>query len=382
MIRFGTLSIILLLGVVQGVVVTALLMARRDNREANRLLAALTFAWSLRIVPYVIGYAGFYDAYPWLSFAPFAITLAYGPLIYLYVVRLTEAALPRRWWLHLLPAAAQVVYDTAIFVQPLAFKNVWNDTVHRHLIDPAQTIFTFLSLGVYVVLAARRFRAYGRWLDDATSDAGESRLRWLRNFLVAFALTVALAAAFETYNAFVRPLNYYNFFALYVWYAALVYYLGLEGWRHAGAAYPQPVPVVTRSDPPPVVAGSVTPPDWPALGRAWRERVEAGAYWRDPELTLATLADALGMSPSQTSRIVNDGLGYNFSEAINRMRVDAVRARLADPGDRCDVLEIAFDCGFRSKASFNRAFKTYAGMTPTEYRRTPYRTTTMRGADG
>jgi hypothetical protein len=48
-------------------------------------------------MPYVIGYAGFYDAYPWLSFAPFDLGLATGPLLYLYVRRLAMPALPPRW---------------------------------------------------------------------------------------------------------------------------------------------------------------------------------------------------------------------------------------------------------------------------------------------
>ena len=45
-------------------------------------------------------------------------------------------------------------------------------------------------------------------------------------------------------------------------------------------------------------------------------------------------------------------------------------AALADPTQaEVPVLTIALDAGFGSIGPFNRAFKAYAGLTPTEYRR-------------
>jgi AraC-like DNA-binding protein len=45
-----------------------------------------------------------------------------------------------------------------------------------------------------------------------------------------------------------------------------------------------------------------------------------------------------------------------------------VAARLAS-GEAGDLLAIAHDEGFGSKASFNRAFRARYGITPSEYRR-------------
>ena len=50
-------------------------MARaRGNRSAQRLLAVLLVVAVLRLMPYVLGFAGAYDAWPWLSFAPFGFS--------------------------------------------------------------------------------------------------------------------------------------------------------------------------------------------------------------------------------------------------------------------------------------------------------------------
>jgi AraC-like DNA-binding protein len=37
--------------------------------------------------------------------------------------------------------------------------------------------------------------------------------------------------------------------------------------------------------------------------------------------------------------------------------------------EKFTILSIAMDAGFNSKATFNRAFKKFAGMSPTEYQR-------------
>ncbi|MET0398971.1 MAG: helix-turn-helix transcriptional regulator, partial [Longimicrobiaceae bacterium] len=98
-------------------------------------------------------------------------------------------------------------------------------------------------------------------------------------------------------------------------------------------------------------------------------RVAEAGWWRDEELTLAALARHLGTSPRTLSRALNEGLGQSFNEFVNRMRVDAVAAELRDPARRRDLLAIALDAGFSSKASFNRAFRAYTGTTPSEFRR-------------
>ncbi len=90
--------------------------------------------------------------------------------------------------------------------------------------------------------------------------------------------------------------------------------------------------------------------------------------WRDPQLTLAKLAGELGVSAGSITRALNDGLEQNFSETINRMRVAAVEAQLTDPAERRDVLDLALDAGFSSKASCNRNFKAYTGRTPSQVR--------------
>jgi AraC-like DNA-binding protein len=112
-------------------------------------------------------------------------------------------------------------------------------------------------------------------------------------------------------------------------------------------------------------------PDWQQMGQRWLDQVKHRELWRDPDLTLANLARALGTNTSYLSKAFNEGIEQNFNECINRLRVQAVEAVLQRGGETRDLLSIALEAGFRSKTSFNRAFKAYTGHTPTEYRSTP-----------
>ena len=362
-IAFGPWSTVLAIGAAFGLAVALLLAFTRSNAAANRLLALLLLVFVLKLMPYVLGFAGFYDAYPWLSFAPFELGLAVGPLLYLHVRRLTSAALPRGWGWHLLPAALQFAYRAAIFAQPLEVKHAWNDAVHRDWIDPLETFLGLLSFAAYLWLSLRAYRGYQRWLDAHLSNREEFRIVWLRNVLVAFALAWPVWALYEAVSHGIG-FDYYQRFPLYLCFTLLVFYLGLEGWRHAATVYPLPTAPPQQGTPQPEPARR----DWAAQGRDWLARTEAAGWWRDPELGLERLARLLGTNTAYLSRALNEGLGLNFNEAINGLRVAEVCRRLREEGGDGDLLGIAFAAGFSAKTSFNRAFKAGTGQTPSQFR--------------
>lgn len=375
-IHFGAWSTTLGLGALFGLVVAGLLLSTRENRVANRLLAALIVVIVLLLVPYVIGFAGFYDAYPWLSFAPFGWALAIGPLLYLHVRQQCTGQLPAQAWRHGIPVAIKITYDCLIFVQPLAFKNDWDGRVHAPYVDPAETVLVFVSMGAYLLAAWRVHRGYQRWLADHLSNREEFRLSAQRNVLAALALLMLVWLPYEVVSH-AADLNYFDRYPLYVVMAAMVCALGLEGWRQAGLRFP--LPDATAAPEPAALVDPIEPADdpaarrdrdrdWAALGRHWQACTAEAGWWRDPALSLEKLARQLGTNTAYLSRAFNEGLGLSFNEAINRLRVEAVRRELADPANTRELLDIAFAAGFSSKSSFNRVFKALTGETPSRIR--------------
>lgn len=92
--------------------------------------------------------------------------------------------------------------------------------------------------------------------------------------------------------------------------------------------------------------------------------------YQNTELTLFTLAKRLSIHPNHLSQIINQHHKQNFFDYINEYRVNDVKeALLSGKYDNHSLLGVAFECGFNSKASFNRAFKKIAGVTPSEFRK-------------
>ncbi len=58
--------------------------------------------------------------------------------------------------------------------------------------------------------------------------------------------------------------------------------------------------------------------------------------------------------------------GITFTQYLSRVRVEKAKVLLANFNKR--VSDVAFDSGFESIPHFNRVFKRYAGMSPTQYR--------------
>ena len=81
-----------------------------------------------------------------------------------------------------------------------------------------------------------------------------------------------------------------------------------------------------------------------------------------------SLAEKLECSREELSEAINKGFLLKFNDFINSYRVEAFKTKLAEGlQDQLSLLGIAFECGFNSKATFNRAFKKFTNVSPTQY---------------
>jgi len=106
--------------------------------------------------------------------------------------------------------------------------------------------------------------------------------------------------------------------------------------------------------------------DWALEAQTLRDRILAAGWHLEPRLSSPELARRVGTNETYLSRTVNQGAGANFNRFINEIRVDEVKRKLLTDGP--DVLAIALDSGFNSKATFNRVFKDISGETPAALR--------------
>lgn len=98
--------------------------------------------------------------------------------------------------------------------------------------------------------------------------------------------------------------------------------------------------------------------------------METEFLYREHGLGIGDLAAKLNVPEHQLRALINKGLGYrNFAAFLNQYRLAEAKGALADPEQaRTPILTIAMDVGYASLATFNRAFKTEEGTTPSAYR--------------
>ncbi len=90
----------------------------------------------------------------------------------------------------------------------------------------------------------------------------------------------------------------------------------------------------------------------------------------DPELTIKSVADALNIPLHHLSWVVNEWLGHSFPDYVNVFRIEEAKQKLRSPEFRQLKIEnIGYGCGFNSKATFNRVFKKYCNVSPSQYQK-------------
>lgn len=85
-------------------------------------------------------------------------------------------------------------------------------------------------------------------------------------------------------------------------------------------------------------------------------------------LTLDDISHHIGVSKSYFSYLFKKYTNMTFIEFLTTERIKRSEFLLLDP--KAQIIDIAFDSGFLSISSFNRAFKKIKGISPSEFRKT------------
>jgi AraC-like DNA-binding protein len=368
----GVLKTIILLGVIQGAIAGSLLFWSKHNRKANRFLAiciwlmalaCLDLLLFLESVLYTSTLGGFIDA-----FIPMMVIMPIGPLLYFYIRASLE---PDFQWqkqyrrhfystlLDILPKLAAICYITGILTGlikkaiPLGY---YIDEYSVYVDIPR-----WLSLTIYLWLSARYLTNY-----QAPSNA--IVFKWLRQLVRVFMafqiLWLLFLIPYEIPGLSGKLIGLVDWYPVYIPLCVLVYWLGIKALlvhynlpvteRKPTAAIPIPADMVDQTI------------------QLLKKAMEQDALYLDPSLSLASLSGHTGIAPKTISAVLNQHLHTSFNEFVNECRIREFKKRLLQPDQQnLTITSIAFDCGFNSQATFQRAFKQLTGMSPSEYRKAP-----------
>lgn len=396
-----------LLGAVQGVFLASILASRRQGSIANRILAVLMTAFALDLAAAVYHVTGYDSVFPHFIGIDYPLAFLYGPLLYLYARTLThrERSFRRSYLWHFVPFGLVVLYLTPFYAQhgteKLAYiqapeeAGAWMQVLGA--INHAKMVHGFVYLGALFVMLNR----YRHRIRDTFSSTDRINLLWLRNLLIGivclFVISTVLYVFTLNQTSFVigmDPAVRYDDYTL-LGLALFVYATGFMGlrqpellfnpWQASGTRHADSEPAYILDEIPSDSPSAVeTGPDEKArYARSGMDPDTAARHkdallvlmtkekiYRNSQLTLQDLSDALGISTHNLTEVINTQFGQNFYDFVNGYRVREVQERLEDPQqDHYTLLAIGLDAGFNSKSSFNAVFKKHTGMTPSQYRK-------------
>ncbi len=97
------------------------------------------------------------------------------------------------------------------------------------------------------------------------------------------------------------------------------------------------------------------------------ELINEKKIYLNPALKLEHLAKKIHIPQKTLSEIINKHENENFSQFINKYRINEAKQILSNKHQKLKINNIYFDVGFYSRSTFNRSFKTIEGITPTEF---------------
>jgi AraC-like DNA-binding protein len=370
-------------GALQGLLLGGVLVAQRNNRTANRLLAGLMAAFTIYLASSVYYAAGIVYAHPHFFGISYQMPWIFGPLVYLYAVAASDRSwrFERRALLHFVPVAISLIVAAPYYMMSGPEKIAAFDQWRAHglparlsVLDP----FKYVSGIVYSVATVMYLRRHRRRIEDSYSNTVRVNLAWLLWLAAAAGSIWLLATTLRVTDVATRLRDEHVTFAI----ALLVYSIGYFGLRQpevfryeTAELRISDLAVAEPASPP----ADVAPPRYERSGLSVHEAAElkdallalmdAAQPWKDSELTLADLAGRLDTTPHKLSEVLNAEIGQTFYDFVNAYRVREVQRRIkAGEARTLKMLAIALDAGFASKSTFNQAFKKHASQTPSEFR--------------
>ena len=402
--EFGFYSSLLLIFFFHGLVYAFLLIRRGSKKDSSpdKWLAFFLILCVLYISPWMLGFGGWYDNQPYrdlLFYIPMQHLFFIGPVIFFYVQSLLNPSFKfgKREMMHLVPGLLYLTYSLVIFItDQIVLKKYYflADGADRDFDGWYQTA-GLISMVIYFILSLRYYQLYKKLMQQVISYVELVLFKWVRNFLLAFlsmqvlhVLFFLLAFLFPKLNSYIGTWWYFFSFSI------IFYYIAINGYANSietkvpfklhllndkpslllqyaqasntGTEYLEDAEIIDFEN------GQTQDKEDGSLLAEWKTKIklllEEGKVYEDPELSLTQLAKSLKTNPSVLSKVINQGFQQNFNDFINDYRVNALKKKLqAGEYKTQTLLGMAYDCGFNSKATFNRAFKKATGVTPKEW---------------
>ncbi len=343
--------------------------ARQNNRLSDVLLGLVLVGMAFNIWEYMLGFSGIEILWKQLNFFPRTFGMAFAPICYFYFKSQVDKdfRFSRQDILYFLPFIIHSIYHVGVFSGGQDFVKTVEKNFHGPFYIPQLETFTEITLNCFFIYKSLKlYNEYRKWTKTQFSDTESVSFKWFRNFLIvlviSFVVYLLKMVIDRAYNLDFKDDWWDNLIGV-----ALIYYVSITGYAQA-----QPNTGLVFKEEEHKVENIQKEKFNESELEIWKAKIlklmQEEKLYLQPELNLSDIANRLKTNISVLSGVVNNAFGKNFNDFVNEYRVKEFQERIQLPENKnITLLGIAFDCGFNSKATFNRSFKKFTGKAPKEF---------------
>ncbi len=359
-------------GIIQGIILGVFILASKKHKsKASLYLGLLILCFTLSNLQYtadeidLINWNTFNLIYlPYLFFTP--------PFLYFFVVYYLnpDRTKYKPELLLFIPAVAALIITLTYKVIALATLSSHRDNpflgLLGDLIDRHGDFVNILLFFIVIVLSFIKINSYKKEQLSFNKDIVPSQLIWLKILLAIF-LVVLFPWFIFTFNYFQDEDTLY--LPMFLIASIVIYLLGYIGIHKIGVLKERKKIKSFLKDNSNI--DTIVKSKNEHIAHLENIVVHNQGYL-NPNLTLDSLTEALQLSKSHLSRIINAELQMSFNDYINSLRVSEAKKLLLNPEfSNYTLVSIGLEAGFNSKTTFNTTFKKFSSQTPSQFRKNP-----------
>lgn len=374
-INLHPVNFIIISGIIQTIVVAAILICRSGNRVANISIGAIVLICSLHFSwPMVID-TNMADIFRWSFWFPYSFLLAIGPLLLIYTKSLSGARFTIRSkdWLHFFPVIVEAGAQLIFIAQSVRTGELFYDVpgfLFFRIIEFSAATGSILLYGKQSLVIIGKHES---WVIENYSNKKDVTLYWLYRLIKYFRVLLVSWLVFELSFLIFQQFQL-HFIPVYLLLYVLLLIMSYSCyWIAIQALIKSEVLAEKRPDDfssehtnsYAKLSSAVLTEYATSIGQLMQQE----KLFLEETLNLRTLAARVKLDPNLVSYVLNTVMSKSFYDYVNEFRVDEVKRKIEDPAySHIKIVEIAFEAGFNSKATFNRVFKKLTGKSPTEYK--------------
>jgi AraC-like DNA-binding protein len=374
-------NFILISGLSQCLIVAGILFFfNKGNRKANRLfgifilVSGLHFSWPLIMDTNLEG------IFLQILWFPYSYILALGPLLFFYTKSLAENGfkIKGRDFIHFLPVSLELLIQMYFIRESIKSHEPIYNVSGFLMLRIAESAGAAISILVYSGRCLALVKIHEAWLLQNFSNQKNITLSWLLNLIrylkVVWVIWLAFEMSFLVFWRFqIHLIPVY--ILIYILLGVIIYstyWIGVQGLIKSEVLAEN---TVSKAEPEEstTVYARLSAVELKNVAEALQHAMQTEKLYLYETLSLRTLASRLQMEPNLVSYILNNTLHKSFYDFVNEYRIEEVKRKIEDPAyGHFKIVEIAYECGFNSKATFNRVFKKFTGKSPKEHREKVY----------